>query len=72
MGGDVSPQLQKVEVPVIGNRQCNWRSLYLGKITGITIDNDNIIGNLRKSTKIFLNKNQNSQLRIYLYLCRNV
>jgi len=32
-GGDVSPQLQKVEVPVLTNKQCNWRSLYLGKIT---------------------------------------
>jgi len=32
-GGDVSPNLQKVEVPVIPNKQCNWRTLYLGKIT---------------------------------------
>lgn len=33
MGGDISPNLQKVTVPVISNKQCNWRSLYLGKIT---------------------------------------
>jgi len=32
-GGDVSPQLQRVEVPVLTNKQCNWRTLYLGKIT---------------------------------------
>ncbi|ODN06578.1 Transmembrane protease serine 3 [Orchesella cincta] len=32
-GGDVSPNLQKVTVPVLTNKQCNWRSLYLGKIT---------------------------------------
>ncbi|CAL8117660.1 unnamed protein product [Orchesella dallaii] len=33
MGGDVSPTLMKVTVPVLTNKQCNWRSLYLGKIT---------------------------------------
>jgi len=32
-GGSVSSTLQKVTVPVIPNKTCNWRSLYLGRIT---------------------------------------
>ncbi len=32
-GGSVSSTLQKVVVPVISNRACNWGTLYLGKIS---------------------------------------
>lgn len=32
-GGSTSSTLQQVEVPVLSNTFCNWRTLYLGKIT---------------------------------------
>ncbi|XP_021966516.1 trypsin-1 isoform X2 [Folsomia candida] len=36
-GGSVSSTLQKVVVPIIPNKVCNWRTLYLGQITDTQI-----------------------------------
>jgi len=69
-GGSVSATLRQVVVPVLTNKACNWRTLYLGRIT----DNQLCAGELTSGGKdscqgdsggpLVLNRGENGQQKL--------